>query len=124
MKREANFQTLFGQYVRKKKLYGNFELKQTTTSSLPVTIKGTLKRQTESLVTAQESGLFWKHSDADPREKPCDCSFIPPVDGYMVIKYPGQFSIINVYDFISESKRVKSLTKKRAEEIAITTVYL
>lgn len=124
MKREANFQTVFGQYARKKKLYGNFELKQTTTNSLPLIIKGRLKRQIDSLVTAQESGYFWKHSDADPREKLFDCSFVPPVDGYMVIKYPGQFSIINVYDFITESKRVKTLTKKRAEEIAIGTVLL
>lgn len=122
-KREADFQTVFGSYLKKKKMPGNYELKQTRTNTYAFsTDRKRLERQADSLMAAQQEGYYWKHSDADPREKICDCSYVQPQDGYIVIKYPGQFSIINVYDFQSEKKRSKSLSRSRAEEIAVVTV--
>lgn len=126
-KREANFQTTFSSYVQKKKIIGNFELKQTTGNSFPFkNSKSGQDRQINSLVTAQQEGYFWKFSDEDSREKLFDCSNVPPIDGYIVIKYPKVFCIINIYDFIAEDKRSerRSLTKERAMEISIVNVEL
>ncbi len=124
MKREANFQsTTFGKYVVAKGMFGNFELKQTTEDSIDFN-DDRLKRQCDSLLAAQEKGYFWKHSDADQREKPFDCSNVPPVTGYLVIKYPDFFCFIEIDVFMKESQDSKrrSLTSKRAKEIACQIV--
>ena len=120
-KREAKHQTIWSKYCQdclKKKIFFNYELKQTTTESFP--FDHFEPQQIPSLLAAQASGYHWKHSDADMRLKPCDGSIIPPQVGYIVIKYPKAFVMISVNNFIHErdkSKR-KSLTYERAIEIA------
>ena len=45
---------------------------------------------------AGEKGVFWKISDADPRQKPWDCFFVANVPAYLVIwfdKYKRFFLI-------------------------------
>lgn len=123
MKREANFQEIFGQYIQKKGLIGNFELKQTMENSINWN-DARLMRQCESLLAAESKGYYWKHSDADPREKLFDCSNIPPIAGFVVIKYPKLFCIIPVKDFMDEKGRSErsSLTSERAIEIARVVV--
>jgi len=123
-KREASFQTVFGNYIKVKGLIGNFELKQTTEDYLNFNDKR-LIRQCESLLSASAYGYFWKHSDSDQREKPFDCSNIPPLPGFIVIKYPKFFCIIYVEKFMLEKQNSKreSLTSQRAMELALYTVY-
>jgi len=123
-KREASFQTIFNQYLRVKKLYGHFELKQTTGNS--ISFNAVKQHQVDGLMSGSLSPFVWKYSDEDQREKPFDCSCIPPIQGYVVIKYPGIFYIIRVQDFIIESRRSerKSLTSDRAKEICHIAVSL
>jgi len=118
MKREANKTPFFEKWVRLKKLYGYFELKQTTTDSLSFSLVP--EHQIDSLLALQDSGLLWKHSDLDMRTKPGDLQFTPPLPAFVVIKYPKEYCVIPVNNFIFErdhSKR-KSLTVERAREIS------
>lgn len=122
--READFQTIFGKYIRIKKLYGNFELKRTSTDKL--LLSEVKPHQLAGLLAAQENGFFWKLSDADPRQKPFDCSFSPPCDSWIVIRYPGVFFIILATCFAEECKdpNKKSISKQRAREICAFEVEL
>ncbi len=118
MKREANFQVTFNQYVRTKKLEGYFELKQTRTEMLPfVSVED---HQIEGLRAAQNNGFVYKLSDADQRIKPFDSFSTPPLTSYIVIKYPKIFVLIKLNDFVKEKETStkKSLSKQRALDIA------
>lgn len=117
-KREANFQTTFGQYIRAKGIHANFELKQTTGDSIEYDAR--LNRQCDSLLAAEKEGHYWKYSDQDQREKLFDCSNVPPLKGYIVIKYPKFFCLIRATEFSKEmlNSSRKSLTSQRAKELA------
>jgi hypothetical protein len=123
MKREAKFQSIFNQYLRNKRLHGVFELKQTITDSLP--FSALELHQKESLIASMTTGIIWKLSDQDQREKPFDVISSPPLTAYVVIKYPDFFCIIYAPVFIKESQDSKrrSLTSERAKELAVVTVY-
>lgn len=124
IKREANFQTVFNQYLRAKKLYGHFELKQTSGNSIP--FSDVKLHQVEGLLAAQENGFVWKLSDEDSRQKPFDCISTPPTLSYVVFKYPGVFYIISILGMIQEriDNKRKSLTKERAKAICLYEVLL
>lgn len=119
MRREAKFQTKFGDYLRAKGLFCNFELKETPVDELYLNDER-LKRQCDSLLVAEEEGYYWKHSDQDQREKPFDGSYIPPQKGYIVIKYPDFFCMIRVKVFVKEVEEAKGryLKSQRAKELA------
>ncbi len=124
-KDEAKFQTAFNQYLRKKKLHGHFELKQTKNKSLA--FSAVEPHQYEGLYAAQRSEFIWKYSDQDQRQKPFDCSCIPPLWAYIVIKYPGKvFYIIELDVFLAEKENStkKSLTKSRAFDICLHAVSM
>lgn len=119
-KREASFQTEFNKYLRAKKLYGVFELKQTTTNYF--LFDAVKPHQVDGLLAAQDYGFVWKLSDMDIREKPFDCMNVPPVPGYVVIKYPGAFFIITIIAFLNakernRNKNRRTLSKEVAEQI-------
>lgn len=127
-KHEASFQTIFGRYLkaRKRKIHGHFELKQTRTDSIPFSC--VKEHQENGLYAAQRESFFWKHSDQDERQKPFDCSYVPPLTTYVVIKYAlsRKFYIITYTWFLKEkeeSKR-KSLTEERAKKICAFEVQL
>lgn len=124
IKREANFQTVFNKYLKDADIVGHFELKKTTKNRIP--FKCVKEHQIEGLIAAAESGFVWKYSDQDQREKPFDCSSMPPMSGYIVIKFPGAFYLIDVLDFVFERDHSidKSLTKARAEVICTKYVKL
>lgn len=106
-------------------IYGNFELKQTTTDSILFSCLRDVQKK--GLPKMEENGLAFKWSDADPREKPCDFLSIPPLPSYVVIKYPGVFCMIRVDDFLEEEKKdikKKSLSVTRAKHIAERSVLL
>ena len=92
MKKEAKWQTVWNQYVREKKLYGFFELKQTDLESFPFSKIETV--QYEGLQATEKHGLVWKFSDTDMRPKPCDSVSIPPLPSYLVIKFKDGFYMI------------------------------
>lgn len=123
-KREANFQTIFNQYLRKKKLAGFFELKEAKNDSLP--FSSVKEHQLSGLIAASNNGFVWKLSDEDQRQKPFDCMYAPKNPGYVVIKYSKVFCIMTAQMFEEErdiSTR-KSLTKARALELSTHIVFL
>jgi hypothetical protein len=117
MKKEAKWQTVWNQYVREKKLYGFFELKQTDTESFPFSKIETV--QYDGLQATEKNGLVWKFSDTDMRPKPCDSVSIPPLPSYLVIKFPDGFYMIRFQRIVEhrEFGRI-SITKAEAEKLA------
>lgn len=71
-------------------------------------------------------GLLYKAPDDSRGVKPFDLFYLKNAGAWIVVKYPGQFSVISKDAFISERNRSKekSLTKERAEAIAWRTVPL
>lgn len=122
-KREAAHTPKIEKYLKTKKMHCNWEIKQTTTDSFP--FAEVPEHQINSLLAAQQEGYTWKHSDADPRTKPFDGSTVPPLPGYIIIKYPPAFLVITVNDFIETKKKSKrkSLTYTEACRIAIKIIY-
>lgn len=123
MKREANFTTMFRHWLRKTKMMGVFELKQTTNTS--ISFKAVEEHQVDALQAAQYGHLVHKISDESRGHKPFDIFSLTHVPAYVVIKYPDRFCIITIRDFLDEreSSKRKSLTDWRAEEISFNTVY-
>lgn len=123
-KREADFQSVFNQYLRKKRMYGNFELKQTTGKS--IRFDAVEPHQGVGLLAASAEGFVWKYSDQDQRQKPFDCSSIPPLPGYVVLRFPKHFYIIKIERFLLEkveSDRL-SITEERSRALADWSVTL
>ncbi len=121
MKREAKWQQVWSQYVRianKNEQYFYYELKQTKTNSFP--FSNFEPHQIHSLLALQKNGLVWKHSDADPRLKPCDGQSTPPLPTFVVIKFPGAFYMIPINDFLNEQyvSGKKSITLQESKKIA------
>jgi len=114
MKKEARWQVIFNQYLREKRLYGYYELKQTEAGSFPLSKIET--NQYEGLQATEKEGLVWKLSDEDRRRKPCDTFCTPPLPSYIVIKFSDGFYFIRIKDIVHlvETKAV-SVTKKWAE---------
>jgi len=122
-KREALQNTVLNQYLRKKKFYCYYELKQTATESF--SFAKIEKGQDEGLPALENSGLTWKFSDEDSRGKPCDGACLPPLPTYLVIKFKKDFYFIRY----SEIERLKyegviSISRKTAEELSEKIVKL
>lgn len=124
-KREAKAQTLWNQYLRETRIQGYFELKIVTEgSSLP--FSKIEKHQWEGLQALEESGLVWKLSDEDSRQKPCDCFCVPPLPAYLVIRYPeGFFYMIPIKEAMKiREEGLISITEERAKQAAEKIVRL
>lgn len=130
-KHEASFQTVFNHYLRTlrqsgRPFFGNFELKQTGTDSLA--FDAVKNHQKAGLLAAEKAGFIWKYSDEDSREKPFDCSSIPPLPGYVAVLYrlSGFFYVIPHHRFVEESidSERRSLTEERAGKICIQRVRI
>jgi len=119
-KKEAKLNTILNQYLREKKLYCFYELKQTDLDIFP--FSKIRKGQEEGLPALEKSGLVWKLSDEDSREKPCDGFSIPPLPSYLIIKFKDGFYMIR-YSEISRMRDLgiisvkRSLAEKLAEKI-------
>lgn len=122
-KREAKFQTLWNQYIRETRIPGFFELKQTPGKSLP--FSKIEKHQWDSLLAMEESGLVWKLSDEDSRQKPCDCFCTPPLPAYLVIRYDELFYMVRIKEVVKiREEGLISITEERAKEVAEKIVKL
>ena len=116
-KREAHWQTLFNQYLREKKPYGYYELKQTIKDYFPFSKIETV--QYEGLQATEKDGLVWKLSDADMRPKPCDTLCIPPLPSYIVIHFVDGFYFIRIKDIVKMREDGKiAITKDQAKDMA------
>lgn len=123
-RREASFQTLFNKYLRVKRLYGNFELKQT--KGVSISFSCLEEHQIAGLLAGEREGLVWKYSDQDQRQKPFDCSSNPPLPGFVVVRFSTHFYVIPIRAFLDEmvNRARKSLTQQRARDICLHAVRL
>lgn len=127
MKREANFQSTFRSWIRSRKDLESavFELKQSTTDSIPFDCLA--KHQEEALLAAQApEGILYKAPDDSRSVKPFDFFLVRAMPAFVVVKYPGIFTVITVNAWLRESKASKrrSLTLDRAIAIAKWSVPL
>ncbi len=114
---EAKFNTLLNQYLRVKKMYCYYELKQTDATTFP--FSKIEKHQWEGLQATRKEGLVWKLSDEDQRQKPCDGFSSPPMMSYLIIKFPSGFYMIDILDLVKMEKDGRyNITEKEAKEIA------
>ncbi len=128
IKKEAKWQTLWNQYLREKRdkgepLYGYFELKQTMKNYFP--FSKIEIHQYDGLQATEKSGLIWKFSDEDSRQKMCDCQCTPPLSSYVVIKFPDAYYMVLINDIVQmrEAGHI-SITLEQAKTIAERIVVL
>lgn len=101
------------------------EIKQTTTTRLP--FSAVKDHQLEALNAARSYiGILYKAPDDSRGVKPFDLFFLRNAGALIVIKYPGQFSLIDYDVFMKEKNqsKEKSLTRERAEAIGWKTIKL
>lgn len=122
--KETEFQTIFSNYNKVKKILGNFELKVARNGR--ISISDFEDHQIPALISAQESGYQHKYSDADPRLKAFDYSSNPPLIGYIVVKFDKYFYIITVNNFVYKLEKLnkKSLKEVDCEKICTLKVKL
>jgi hypothetical protein len=97
-KKEAKWNTVLNQYLREKKLYCFYELKQTELDIF--SFSKIEKVQWDGLQATEKNGLVWKLSDEDTRPKPCDGLSIPPLPSYLVIKFKDGFYMIRFSEIV------------------------
>lgn len=122
MKREAKFNTVFNHWLKNvHKKTGVFELKQTTTESIP--FSSVVEHQRQALVNAKWGGLVFKIPDAG-FQNPFDVASWFGVPAYVAIKYPKSCEVISIDVFLEEEKRSlrKSLTWERAQKLSTYTI--
>lgn len=120
---EAKWNTVLNQYLREKRLYCYYELKQTNANTF--SFSKIEQNQSEGLPATEAEGLVWKLSDEDQRKKPCDGFCTPPLPAYLIIKWPDGFYLIRfilIEEMIKEGK--VSIDKKTAEKISDKIIRL
>ena len=123
IKKEAKWQIVLNQYLREKRMYGFFELKQTLKDFFP--FSKIEQHQMDGLLATQKEGLVWKLSDEDQRQKPCDTLCIPPLPSYIVIKFPDGFYVINIRDIVKlKDSGLIGITLEKANEIATKVIHI
>lgn len=125
-KREAKFGLLFRHWhkANKKRMPKrfNFELKQTLKSSIP--FSSLRSQQWDYLLAGKGEGFMYKIPDDSISAKPFDGFWSSETPGYVIIRFPKHFEIIDIETLVLErstSKR-KSLTSDRAKQISIISV--
>ena len=123
MKREAKQNTILNLYLREKKLYMYYELKQTLLDSFP--FSKIEKVQWDGLQSTERNGLVWKLSDEESRPKPCDGLSIPPLPSYLIIKFKDEFCLIRFEKIVAlRNEGIISVSRSRAEEISDKIIKL
>lgn len=127
--RESKHQIEWNKYLRTMRqnntpLYGVFELKQTSTDR--ISFNCLEEGQRAGLPAIKKRGFVWKISDADPRLKPCDSISLPPMDAYIVIRYPKCFCVIDIETFLELEKEsgAKTLHLDHAKRIAYKIIHV
>lgn len=117
MKREAKITPEIEKYLIAKKIYGLIEVKQTTTDIFH--FNKFESHQFINLVSAISNGLLHKISDADPRLKPGDIIHLPPLNSWVVIKFPECICFIMTRSIKSQMDLgITRISVKQAREIS------
>lgn len=115
-------QILFNQYLRKKKLYGFFELKVAKGGTF--NFNDIEDHQYEGLQATERNGLVWKLSDEDRRKKPCDTLCIPPLPSYLVVQFGSVFYLIWIGIIVKMKGEGRiSITREEAEREAEIVIH-
>lgn len=120
MKKESQFQTEFGRWVKHRWGYtAAFELKIVPKGKgLP--FSSVRPNQRVGLTTASNGKMYYKLPDVGLTPKPFDCVVLVQEKAYVVIQYYARgvkhFYVVESNAFFDEAKRSKSrsLTEKRA----------
>lgn len=121
VKREQKFTILFRHWLMANPMWSSaFELKQTTSDSLP--FSDVKEHQLDALLAVANSdkGLLYKAPDDSRGVKPCDLLYLRNADAYVVIRFKSGSFGIDVESFIKEKQKSKrkSLTYERTKVIA------
>jgi penicillin-binding protein-related factor A (putative recombinase) len=122
-KREANFATIFRIWLKAHPQdSAAFELKQTTKPSIPFSC---LEEHQESYLLAIKSPIGKTVRVMGGHGEP-DYIYLRNQDAYVVIKFPGEFHIIPIWEWRHEklASTRKSLTQSRSREIAKNVITL
>ena len=121
IKREAKLQEKFGRWLKAVYLStyagGAFELKQTTSDSIP--FNSVKEHQENALLAVRHGKFYYKIPDDSIGAKPYDCFGMSGLDSYVVIGYPNGVVMIDIDVWCREKKASdrKSLTFSRAKTI-------
>ena len=118
MKKEAKWNTILNQYLREKRWYIYYELKQTKTNSFQ--FSKIRENQKDSLPALEKSGLVWKFSDEDSRQKMCDGQCTPPLPTYLIILFnKEEFCFVPQNEIAKLIKQGEvSISRSKAEELS------
>jgi len=117
MRNEASLNVIVNQYLREKKLYCFYELKQTSLDTFA--FSKIEKVQWEGLQATEKNGLVWKWSDEISRPKPCDGVSIPPLPSYLVIKFLDGFYFIRFEKIVAlRDEGIISITRSMVIDLA------
>jgi len=123
MRKEAKWNTILNQYLKEKKFYCFYELKQTDKDSFP--FSKIEKVQWDGLQATEKNGLVWKLSDEESRPKPCDGLSAPPLPSYLIIKFKEKFCLIRFNKILElRNEGVISVSRSKAEEISDKIIIL
>ena len=119
--REATKTTDFNKSLKKLGIYGIVEYKYIDKNTF--NMSKFESHQIPSGIAFQESGLVWKLSDADPREKPGDVLSLPPGMTYWIgLIFENTCYFIFLDRLLDYGK--SSITKEKAKELATYIVNL
>jgi len=123
MKKEQKWNTILNQYLREKKFYCFYELKQTDKEIF--SFSKIEKVQWDGLQATEKNGLVWKWSDEISRPKPCDGASIPPLPSYLIIKFKDEFCLIRFEKIVElRDKGIISIARSTAEELSDKIIKL
>lgn len=123
MAKENQSQIIFNQYLREKKMYGFFELKEAKNGIFY--FSQIEDHQLDGLSACYKGGLVWKLSDEDRRKKPCDALSIPPLPAYIVIRFENSFYLMHIKWIIAtKNAGAVSLTEKQVKNFAEKVIHI
>ena len=125
--KESKFGTIFRHWVMANAQHlisSTFELKQTTTDSLPFSSVEDHQADFSTAIRWGDKGVLIRNESGTIGAP--DYSFYKNAPAFIVVKYPNLFVIIGIDAWVLEKKRSKrkSLTSSRAQEIAWKVVKL
>ena len=121
--KEKNFQVTFSHWLKSvHRQTGAFELKVAKNESLP--FSAVAPHQLQALEQVRYGTFVFKIPDMG-LQNPYDCFCFTRQPAWVVVKYEKFFCLISIDVFLLEMERTvrKSLTAKRAEEIASEVIH-
>lgn len=122
--KEKNWNTILNMYLREKKFYCYYELKDSSGQE-SFSFAKIRKVQWDGLQSMERSGLVWKLSDEISRPKPCDGFSTPPLPAYLILKFAKEFVLIRFEKIVGlRDEGSISISRETAEKIADKIIKL